>query len=282
MKQPSLKILIVRLRICITVLLAVIVSLFLFSFTIRKMNDDFLKELGIQKTDADQKISNSILGGYLDAYGLKNAKNIALGNRASVAKDLLVYTKQYLGSAAFKKEYEVLKQNNKPESIKKPETPEEMRASMIKLAKQFVEQSEAYVKNATSDTKKIFEDNLASAKKNLKDAEDPNNKNIKAYTQNYAELVKSFEASNQARLKEWEAKYPSNQQLFVKVRLEQFLEETKDIDFAAQLTDKAGKKIFVNKDYERKGNRWKMAFRAGKEVVETARNFVQEWVNEIK
>lgn len=282
MKKPSLNVLIARLRICIAVLVAVIVSLFLFSFTIKRMNDDFLKELGILKPDADQKISGSILGGYLDAYGLKNAKNIALGNRAAVAKDLLAYTKQYVNSAAFKKEYETLRQNNKPETLKKPETPEEMRAAMIKLAKEFIVQSEGYVKNATADTKKIFEQNLETAKKNLKDAEDPNNKNIKAYTQNYQELVKSFEESNLQRSNQWEAEYPSSHLLFVKVRLGQFMNETKDIDFSAELTEKAGKKIFVNKDYERKGNRWKMAFRAGKDVVETSRAFVQEWLNEIK
>ncbi len=54
------------------------------------------------------------------------------------------------------------------------------------------------------------------------------------------------------------------------------MNETKVIDFNAGLTTKNGEKIFVNPDYERKGNRWKMAFRAGKEVVEPSREFVQK------
>jgi len=70
--------------------------------------------------------------------------------------------------------------------------------------------------------------------------------------------------------------------LFIKKRLEEFLNTTKDIDFAAELAEKNGKKIFLNPDYERKDNRWKMAFRAGKEVVEPARDFVQKWTAEIK
>jgi hypothetical protein len=45
---------------------------------------------------------------------------------------------------------------------------------------------------------------------------------------------------------------------------------------------KNGKKVFVNRAYESKNNRWKMAFRAGKEVVQPARAFVQQWLGEIK
>jgi hypothetical protein len=70
--------------------------------------------------------------------------------------------------------------------------------------------------------------------------------------------------------------------LFVKKRLEEFLNVTKDIDFSAELTERNGKKIFVNQQYEFKDSRWKMAFRAGKEVVEPARDFVEKWINEIR
>ena len=63
------------------------------SFTVHRIGDDFMKQLGISKTAADEKITNSILGGSLDAYGLKNVKNIVTGNRAQIAKDILVYTK---------------------------------------------------------------------------------------------------------------------------------------------------------------------------------------------
>ena len=38
------------------------------------MADDFLKQLGISKPGADEKITNSILDGSLDTYGVKNAK----------------------------------------------------------------------------------------------------------------------------------------------------------------------------------------------------------------
>src|SRR5688572_10550864 len=95
--------------------ITLLLSIFLLnSFTAHRIGEEFMKQLGISKTAADEKITNSILGGSLDVYGLKNAKNIATGNRGQIAKDLLVYTKTYLSSPTFIKEYETLKQNNKP------------------------------------------------------------------------------------------------------------------------------------------------------------------------
>jgi hypothetical protein len=278
MKQLSF---ITRFRIGTIMLTLVTCSFFFFSFTANRFAEDFLQQLGITKTGADEKITNSILGGYLDQYGLRNAKNIAAGNRSAVAKDLLAYTKQYISSAAFQKEYNQLRESNKP----KPgtiQTAEEMRSSMIDQYKKSIAESEANMKKADASMKSIFEPILVALKQELKNAEDPNNKMLANYKKNYGEMLKSIEASNQQGLADWEAKYPANQLHFIKERLKQFLEETSNIDFGAQLIEKNGKKYFVNPAYEHRGNRWKLAFRAGKEVVEPARMFVQNWMDEIK
>ena len=66
------------------------------SFTAQKFSDDFLKQLGISQQGADEKITNSILGGYIDSYGLRSAKNIAAGNRKAVTVDLLNYIKKHV------------------------------------------------------------------------------------------------------------------------------------------------------------------------------------------
>ena len=116
----------------------------------------------------------------------------------------------------------------------------------------------------------------------MKDAEDPNNQYLAAYRKNYPQSVKTFKDSYERSIADWNENYPQNQLLFVKKRLQQFLDETRNIDFAAELTEKNGKKVFVNPDYEHKSSRWKMAFRAGKEVVEPARDFVQKWIEEIR
>lgn len=257
------------------------ISFFLFSFTSKRMAEDFLQQLGITRVSADEKISSSLLGGYLDQYGLRNAKNIATGNRSAVTKDLLAYTKQYASSPAFQQAYSQLRENNKP----KPsaiQSPEELRTSLVDQYKKSLLETEASMKKADPSMKSIFEPILTSIKQELKNAEDPNSKTMAMYKKNYPEMLKSLEASNQQQVANWESKYPANKLLFVKERLKQFMEETSNIDFTAQLIEKNGKKYFANQAYEHKGNRWKMAFRAGKEVVEPARAFVQSWMDEIK
>jgi hypothetical protein len=262
---------------------AFILSLFFFicSFTAQKLTDDFLKQLGITKQSADEKITNSILGGYIDSYGAKNARNIALGNRKAVTLDLLNYIKKYMNSAVFVKEYSEMRERYKPveETL---QTPEEMQASQIALYKKNITDIEANMKTAEPTVKKFFESSLDQAKKALKDAEDPNNKYFAAYKKNYPQSVKNFKESHDRSIADWNTKYPQNQLLFVKKRLQEFLNATNGIDFSAELTEKNGKKVFVNPEYERKDGRWKMAFRAGKEVVEPARDFVQKWMDEIK
>lgn len=281
MQQQTFSKLLTWLRLCIAALLLVIISAILFSFTNKKLNDEFLKELGITKTDADKKISNSIIGGYLDAYGVKNAKNIALGKRAAVVKDLLLYTKDYVSTPAFKKEYDVMKESHKPTPAT-AETPEAMKRNLIEQYKKSVSETEKSLKAADATIKPIFEKVLADAKAELKKAEDPKNPMLLSYAENYPEMAKQMEENNKYQLAEWEKQYPSNPLLFVKERLQQFLDETEGIDFNAETVLKNGKKVFTNKAYESKGSRWKMAYRAGKEVVESARAFVTQWINEIK
>ena len=273
---------ILRLRLCIAALLLVILSLFLFSFKMKQIQEDFLKQLGITKTVADEKITDGLLGGSLDYNGIKNLKNIVLNNRAQVVKDLAAYAKQYAGSDAFKKSYAALKENNKPTPAQNVQTPEEMRASMISKAKEFVQSSEENVKKASPEMKKIFEQMLDAAKKNLKDAQDPNNKMLKNYAQNFEEMKKMMQEGYDNQIREWEKKYPANHLLYVKEKLQAYLDATEDIDFSAPLLEKGGVKYFVNPKYERMGNRWKLAYRAGKDAVEAGRSFAKQWIAEIK
>jgi hypothetical protein len=283
MKRQTTQRPILAIKIFIMVILTgAALSLLLASFTVpNKMADDFLKQLGISKTNADSKITNSLLNGSLDAYGIKNIKNIALGNRTAITKDLLVYTKQYLGSAAFINEYNAMREKNKP-VMPVLQTPEEMQKGLIESGKKSVAELEEKVKRADGSMKGTFEKILESARKQLQQAEDPNNKSIAGYRKGYPNMVKGQEANYQRWIAEWETKYPANHLLFVKQRLQQFLDETKDVDFSAELYEKKGIKYFTNPAYERKSDRWKMVFRAGAAVVEPARSFVQEWILSIK
>jgi hypothetical protein len=280
MKQLSPHSFNLRSRAVFIVLSLLVLGFCISSFTMKKAAEDFLEQLGISKTSADEKITNSVLGGYLDQYGLQNAKNIASGNRAAVTRDLLAYTKQYVNSAAFQKAYIQLREDNKPKP-RTIQTPEEMRTGLIEQYKKSITETEANMKKADASLKNIFGPILVTLQQQLKDAEDPNNMMLANYKKNYPEMLKSIEASVHQRSVEWETKYPAHQLLFIKTRLQQFLDETSNIDFNAQLIEKNGRKYFVNPVYEHKGNRWKLAFRAGKEVVEPARAMVKSWLEEI-
>jgi hypothetical protein len=262
--------------------LLVFAGMTLVSFKAEKMYADVFAKLGITKEQGNERISSGLLGGYLNYYGMRNLKNIVMNDRAAIIKDIAGYAKQYSASEAFKKEYFQMKEREKPTPIDKPQTPEEMRAGMIKNAKEAVASMEKLVKESSGSMKTAFEKSLADAKENQKRVEDPNNKNQKAYTQNYPQSVKYFEQANIDNLARWEAKYPANYLLYVKKNLQAFLDATKDIDFSAELTERGGKKYFVKKEYEYKGNQWKAAFRCGKEPVEAARAFAQQWISEIK
>jgi len=264
-----------------TTVLLLFSYLLLCSFAANKMADDFLKQLGISKPSADDKITNSILGGSVDLYGVKNARSIALGNRKAVMLDLLSYTKKHVNSPAFVKQYNEMRERFRPE-VYTPQTPEQMKAENIARAKEMVAQMEETLKKADASMKTIFQKSVDEAKKYQKEAEDPNNKQYLRYAKNYDRAVQEAKESNAASLANFLRKYPDNHLLYVKVRLQEFLDETKDVDFGAELVARNGKKYFVNKTYESKSSRWKMAFRAGKEVVEPAREFVQKWIDEIK
>ena len=70
------------------------------------MTDDIWKMLGISRQNGTEGIKNSFLNGYLYYYGVKNAKNIAVNDRAAIATDLLNYTKEYISGPEFKKQYQ--------------------------------------------------------------------------------------------------------------------------------------------------------------------------------
>lgn len=266
----------------LTTLAAGILSLFLVSFTVyNKAANDFLKQLGISNADADSKISRSLIAGYVDAFGVKNIKKIAMGDRAAVTNNLLVYVKQYVDSPGFIKEYGELREQKKP-VMPIVKTPEEFQQEIIDNAKKSMAEVEQKMKQADASMKSIFEKVLESIRKQLEQAEAPDNKSIAGYRNGYPILVKNRDDTYAKEIATWEAKYPADHRQFIKQRLLKFLEETKDMDFDAELYEKKGTKYFSNPVYESKNVHWKMAFRAGKEVVEPARAFVRKWMQEIQ
>jgi hypothetical protein len=77
--------------------------------------------------------------------------------------------------------------------------------------------------------------------------------------------------------KDNEDRYPADPQKLIKRRLEEFLEISESVDFDAKLHGSS----FANAEYEAKSDKWKMCYRAGKEVIGAAREEAQTWLKEL-
>lgn len=255
----------------------------LSSFSINKANDDVWKILGITKQAGDEKIKNSFMYGYLYYYGVKNIKNLAVNDRGAIAKDLLAYAKQYVSSEAFKKEYDLMRKNAKPQEpeLKPLRSIEEIQQNEIAKTEKSIKDTEKNMKDMPQYAKSM-EPMLAILKDNLKKYQDPKNSYFASVAMGEKYDNESQVRSYNERMKQWEVGYPETVNRFITARLQKMLDATKDIDYNAELVEKWGKKKFVNPAYEAKNTEWKQGFRAGKEITENARIFAQKWLDELQ
>ena len=280
MKQYKQVLVLLRISAITTVL--IYLSLFLSSYNYSaKVADDLWKQLGISQQQGAEKIRNSFMSGYLDYRGIRNFKNLSTGDKSAVAKDLLVYTKTYLSSDAVKSAYIKEKESVKPIApVFDNLTKEDIRKREIAGMKKNIEETEAMVKKFP-DMEKSAHKAIAEFEKTMKDFSAPDNKIIDILYQSQLFENKAKEDRYKESLKSWEQNYPADYRIKLKAHLEKYLNTSATVDFGAALTEKYGKKVFVNADYERKNAEWKMIFRAGKEVYAIAQPFAGQWLKEL-
>ena len=260
-------------------------SLLLISsgFRDRLIADEVWKQLGLTQADANRNIMYSSFDGRINYSGVKNAKNITGSERIAVVKELAAYAKQYCNSNEFKDQYKKFRER------KKPKPPVDMRESADVIREREKARLENDLKvmeaNINSPNPKLRNSvpaRIEAIKKQLSELNDPNNKVIKARMDNdtryYDQSVKAY---NDA-LAKLDVQFPENPQLLIKKRLEELLAATSDIDYAAELKEAYGKKVFVNPEYQKKSADWKLAYRAGKETTDAVRTIAQQWLQQIK
>lgn len=268
--------------IAATTVILIMSSFIFMSYTTKRITDNLWKQLGISEPDGKTSITNSFLQGALFSYGARNVKNIALGNRAAVTTDLLNYTKQYVTAPGFQNEYKKYRIDIKPQPPEPMKTKESIREKYVKDAEQGIRNIEKVIAaSADANVKKTLGEQIPVQKKQLEDYKSPGSKMVEAAWQAEQNNFKWRNDEYLKALKQWETDYPENSLQLIKARLVKFLDITNDIDYNAALTERNGKKYFTDPKYEAKKPQWKMAFRAGKEVTETARAFVQQWLKEL-
>lgn len=281
MRQHFIDTILFGLRLmAVAVALTLTVAL-LLSFKATRTYSDVWQQLGLSEKEAASRVQQSFINGYLQYAGVAKARHIATGDREAVTKDMLAFTRTYLQGEEFKKAYEQLRTNRKPTEPEQPQTEQQIRKKNIDAMKEGIANVEKGMKTANAEMKKILQESLEMFQKQLKEYEDPNNEMIKLMVQGETQSYEYGMTAYKEALKKWEKEYPADAAPFVKRRLEQMLEATKDIDYNAQLTERNGKKYFAKPEYERKSREWKMGFRAGKEVTESARAYVQQWLKEM-
>lgn len=251
------------------------------SFTFPKDPTNVWSQLGISESTGLENIRKSFLEGYLYSYGASAAKKIATGDREAVVKDLLLYCKAYVHSSSFKKEYDITRAGNKPVKPQEPKTKEQIQKERIADLNKSIMEGEKSMKSLPADLIEPFKEVQQMLKDQVKDYENPESPMLAmladAEQYSYKAAVQQYEAT----LAAWEKEYPADHLLMVKARLKLFLQTTEDVDFNAALREEYRIKKFVNPVYEQKSAEWKMAFRSGKPVVETARSFAKQWLTEL-
>ena len=243
--------------------------------------EDLWKQLGISQQQGSDKIKSSFMHGYLDYWGVRNIKSITTGNKGTVAKDLLTYTKTYLNSAAVKAAYAQERESVKPAApTAKTRTKEDIRKEQIDGMKKAIANTEDMIKKFP-DMEKSARKSMQELEKTIKDFEKPDSEIIEILYQSQLTENKMNEDRYNESLKEWEKNYPADYRFKLRSYLEKYLATAATVDFDAALTEKYNKKVFVKPVYEAKNDEWKMIFRAGKEVYDVAKAFAEQWLKEL-
>ncbi|HYF30751.1 MAG TPA: hypothetical protein VD993_06505 [Chitinophagaceae bacterium] len=262
----------------IIALLVVSATAFWSFRTINNKYNDILTALGIPPSMAKDNVFRSFLGGYFSQPSNPAYKTYPAGKRAAAVQQLGMFVKSYLMSAEFQKKYEENYEMSKPRA---PKTVEERINEIITGYKDDLKKSEERLKKAPDNLKSIYEESIVQYKKRIAIYEDKNHpehaKYMKILQNGYEGELRYY----QSRIDELDKKYPKDIKVFIKMRLEEFLRISADVDFDAELVQQGKLKKFVNPEYERKHPNWKYCFRAGRETIEAARKFADQWLKEM-
>lgn len=246
------------------IILIVLPALLVFSSY--KYAEDIIAKLGLAHDNAQNYILANFTGGFTDFgddtyFKLPYAKllpSVVAGDKIGAAKEMLEYIRMYCNSEEFSKAYAKKRINSKPtsEPPKMDEaTLESMRGSLKDLESALAEMKKNPKQNAQAIP--IYEEMVESQRMQLAEWEDPT-----------------------PNLSKWNRKFPEDPSVAVKNRLEAYLKLVSTVDFNAKLTEPDKYKIrkFANPTYESKSEEWKASYRAGKEVNDIAKAFVQDWL----
>ncbi|HTF22264.1 MAG TPA: hypothetical protein VK658_29490 [Chryseolinea sp.] len=259
-----------------------VVSTVNLSFTHANLPGKFWAQLGISEVRGTENIRKSFIEGYLYSYGAAAAKKVAAGDRVAVANDVMAYAKSYVASSEFQDAYRQAREQQKPTPPAPAKTKEEVQAAQIATIEKSIEETEKSMKGLSADMQASMKDVIKMFNEQLEDFKNPESQMLKYMVDGEKYTYQATLQTYETDLAAWQKSYPESYQVMIKSRLEKFLSVTADVDYSASLHDEYGLKKFTNAAYEKKPDEWKMAYRAGKPVVDAAREFAATWVKELR
>ncbi|NWG28793.1 MAG: hypothetical protein HXY48_09705 [Ignavibacteriaceae bacterium] len=243
-----------------------------------------LQTMKLSEDNAKNAIFSDISSKSFYVPGIKELKSVALNERAAQVEILGKYVKDFTASEDFKKRYNEYRDSRKPSPPEKPKTSAELKNEYKTDLQKSITEMKTNKSSAPADQQAMFDETIKMLEDQLKEIDNPDNPMFSPQMDEYSKMAYDQQMEQHKNdLAEWEAKYPvNNPKPLIKIWLESFLEQTKDIDFGAQTAIDKNRTLFVKQEYERKNNLWKLCYRAGKETTEAGRKFAQTWLGELK
>lgn len=243
-----------------------------------------LEQVGIPGNFVKDCIWSSFSGRYLTYPSVDKLKKIAAGQRAAAVREIADFAKRYARSEEFTQKYMQYREGQKPEKPAPPRTMAAQRRADKEDMQRQIREMQENLKQTPAEYRPMFEQTIEMMKQQLKEIDNPNNP---MYSPQMDEMNKQVyqlqleEYKNQ--LVEWERDYPPAPNAMIKKWLTQFLEESRDVDYSAKLTEgQYGRLVFANPAYESKSPHWKMCYRAGRDVVHAGRAAAEQWLKELQ
>lgn len=239
---------------------------------------DVINNLGIKHSNAQSYILKNLVGNFdVEPIGsdpvedeggstsdaqlksfkipyMRNLKSMLAGDRAAVAQEVCNYVREYVNSEEFKEAYTELRAKTKPVT----EPPRLSAAEIKNIEKSLIDGEKALTQAAAYMTKQ----QLAEAKK--------------AITEQKLQIQQQKDPTPNKT--QWEKMYPADPAVMVKRRLQEYLALAATVDFKAAITGSGSSRTFVNPAYEAKPVKWKVIYRAGKDVNDVVTVFVKQWL----
>lgn len=241
---------------------------------------DLWSDLHVPETEARTLTIQSILNGSIPTAGASVFKRATPAARAVMVQQFATWAKAFTTSAAFKTAYDAARANEKPAP---PKPGGSASAQLTQQRDEFDKNAAEMRKNAAGQSKEV-RDAIETAIRQMKvslDAMAKDSSMLQAMDKASAQSNADEQARYKERLATFEREHPASVDAAVALRLHQFLDTCKDVDFSAPLVSTKGSMKFVNPVFEAKSSEWKMCYRAGREPVEAARVLATAWLKDI-